>query len=87
MIVEHNYIEYPSEYEIITDGRVLNALVKRLLINKWNKTHKYIDCYQFCRINVVYKKRLYVRKYFDGCFSPFVCKVKENNKKRGNNAK
>ena len=45
LIMQHTYLDYPDSYEIVTDGRVLNALVKRGLIDEWDKTYKYINDY------------------------------------------
>ncbi len=92
--MEHQHVNYPNNYEIVTDGRVLNALVKRGLINEWDKIYKYINKYKMDRLasddRIIYNNNMYIIKYFDGCFSPFVCKVKNinlNNKGGKNNAK
>ena len=80
IIIEHQHNTYPDNYEIVTDGRVLNALVKRGLINEWDKMHKYINDYNYgVNLNVIYNNNMYVIKYFEGCFSPFVCKVNNIN--------
>ena len=73
LIMEHSHVNYPERYEIVTDGRVLNALVRRGLINEWDKTHKYINDYD--ETEIIYNNDTYIVKYFEGCFSPFVCKV------------
>jgi hypothetical protein len=59
--MQHSHINYPECYKIVTDGRVLNALKKRGLINEWDK--------------IIYNNNKYIIKYFEGCFMPFVCKV------------
>ena len=83
IIMQHSHVSYPPSYEIIRDGRVLNALVKRGLINEWDKIHKYINDYKMDRLGseneIIYNNDKYIIKYFDGCFSPFVCKVNNNN--------
>ena len=83
IIIQHGHVNYPPSYEIVEDGRVLNALVNRGLINEWDKTHKYINEYDMSRLisgdRIIYNNDLYVIKYFEGCFSPFVCKVINNN--------
>jgi len=80
IIIEHQHNTYPDNYEIVTDGRVLNALVKRGLINEWDKIHKYINDYNYgVNLNVIYNNNKYIIKYFDGCFSPFVCKINNIN--------
>ena len=79
LIMQHTYLDYPDSYEIVTDGRVLNALVKRGLIDEWDKIYKYINEYKLDRLSsqdrIIYNNNMYIIKYFDGCFSPFVCKV------------
>ena len=88
IIIEHQHNTYPDNYEIVTDGRVLNALVKRGLINEWDKMHKYINDYNYgVNLNVIYNNNKYIIKYFEGCFSPFVCKINNINlnNKGGNN--
>ena len=76
MIFEHNYVNYPSNYKIVTDGRILNALVKRGLIDEWDKIHKYINEYKMDRLGseneIIYNNNKYIIKYFDGCFMPYV---------------
>ena len=80
IIMEHQHVNYPDNYEIVTDGRVLNALVKRGLINEWDKIHKYINDYNYgVNLNVIYNNNKYIIKYFEGCFSPFVCKINNIN--------
>ena len=80
IIIEHQHNTYPDNYEIVTDGRVLNALVKRGLINEWDKMHKYINDYNYgVNLNVIYNNNKYIIKYFDGCFCPFVCKINNIN--------
>ena len=80
IIIEHQHNTYPDNYEIVTDGRVLNALVKRGLINEWDKMHKYINDYNYgVNLNVIYNNNKYIIKYFEGCFSPFVCKINNIN--------
>ena len=80
IIMEHQHVNYPNKYEIVTDGRVLNALVKRGLINEWDKMHKYINDYNYgVNLNVIYNNNKYIIKYFEGCFSPFVCKINNIN--------
>ena len=80
IIMEHQHVNYPDNYEIVTDGRVLNALAKRGFINEWDKTHKYIDKY-FYGLNSIYSynNNDYIIKYFEGCFNPFVCKINNIN--------
>ena len=73
LIMEHSHVNYPERYEIVTDGRVLNALVRRGLINEWDKTHKYINDYD--ETEIIYNNDKYIIKYFEGCFSPFVIKI------------
>ena len=76
MILEHNHVNYPSKYEIVTDGRILNALKNRGLINEWDKIHKYINEYKMDRLaskdEIIYNNNKYIIKYFDGCFMPYV---------------
>ena len=80
IIMQHQHVNYPDNYEIVTDGRVLNALVKRGLINEWDKIHKYINDYNYgVNLNVIYNNNKYIIKYFEGCFSPFVCKINNIN--------
>ena len=80
MILEHSYVNYPSKYEIVTDGRVLNALKNRGFIIKWDKIHKYINEYDYNHNYITeYNNNKYVIEYFEGCFMPFVCKVIEDN--------
>ena len=83
MIFEHQHVTYPKSYEIVTDGRVLNALVKRGFINEWDKIHKYINEYKMDRLSskdeVIYNNNKYIIKYFDGCFMPFVVVVNNIN--------
>jgi hypothetical protein len=83
IIMQHSHVNYPPSYEIVTDGRVLNALVKRGLIDEWDKIHKYINEYKMDRLSsddrIIYNNNMYIIKYFEGCFSPFVCKVNNNN--------
>ena len=90
IIIEHQHNTYPDNYEIVIDGRVLNALVKRGLINEWDKIHKYINDYNYgVNLNVIYNNNKYIIKYFEGCFSPFVCKINNINlnDKGGNDVK
>ena len=90
IIMQHQHVNYPDNYEIVTDGRVLNALVKRGLINEWDKMHKYINDYNYgVNLNVIYNNNKYIIKYFEGCFSPFVCKINNINlnDKGGNDVK
>ena len=83
IIMEHNHVNYPPSYEIIRDGRILNALVKRGLIDEWDKIHKYINEYKMDRLSskdeVIYNNNKYIIKYFDGCFMPFVVVVNNIN--------
>ena len=76
MILEHNHVNYPSTYEIVTDGRILNALKNRGLIDEWDKIHKYINEYKMDRLSskdeIIYNNNKYIIKYFDGCFMPYV---------------
>ena len=83
MILEHNYVYYPSKYEIVTDGRILNALKNRGLINEWDKIHKYINEYKMDRLSskdeIIYNNNKYIIKYFDGCFMPYVIVINNIN--------
>ena len=80
LIMQHSHLSYPPSYEIITDGRVLNALVRRGFIIEWDKIHKYINVYDYNHNYITeYNNNKYVIEYFDGCFNPFVCKVINNN--------
>ena len=76
ILFEHNYVNYPSNYKIVTDGRILNALVKRGLIDEWDKIHKYINEYKMDRLaskdEIIYNNNKYIIKYFEGCFMPYV---------------
>lgn len=76
IIIQHSHINYPECYKIVTDGRVLNALKKRGLINEWDKIHKYINEYNMDRLGseneIIYNNNKYIIKYFDGCFMPYV---------------
>ena len=67
IIMQHSHINYPPSYEIVTDGRVLNALVKRGLIDEWDKIHKYINEYKMDRLSsddrIIYNNNDYVIKY------------------------
>ena len=79
IIIQHSHVNYPENYEIVTDGRTLNALKNRGLIDEWDKIHKYINEYKLDRLRsqdqIIYNNNKYIIKYFDGCFMPFVCKV------------
>ena len=90
IIMQHSHIKYPDNYEIVRDGRTLNALLNRGFIDGWDKTHKYVD-YEFkLDIRHKYNNNTYLIKYFDGCFMPFVCKVIDDinlNNKGGVNVK
>ena len=83
MILEHNHVNYPSKYEIVTDGRILNALKNRGLINEWDKIHKYINEYKIDRLSskdeIIYNNNKYIIKYFDGCFMPYVIVINNIN--------
>ena len=83
MILEHNHVNYPSKYEIVTDGRILNALKNRGLINEWDKIHKYINEYKMDRLSskdeIIYNNNKYIIKYFDGCFMPYVIVINNIN--------
>ena len=81
MILEHSHVNYPLNYEIVNDCRVLKALKNRNYIKAYSKTHKYIDEYDYMLTAFKYNNNDYVIKYFDGCFMPFVCKI--NNKNGG----
>ena len=50
ILMQHSHVNYPECYKIVTDGRVLNALKKRGLINEWDKIHKYINDYKMDRL-------------------------------------
>ena len=82
IIMQHSHVNYPPSYEIVRDGRVLNALINRGLIYEWDKIHKYIE-YDMSRLGgenqIIYNNNMYIIKYFDGCFMPFVCKVNNEN--------
>ena len=77
MILEHTYNNYPNNYKIVSDCRVLKALKNRNYINSYDKNHKYIDCSfkQQLNHNIEYKNNIYKIKYFDGCFMPFIIKI------------
>ena len=83
MILEHNHVNYPSKYEIVTDGRILNALKNRGLIDEWDKIHKYINEYKIDRLSskdeIIYNNNKYIIKYFDGCFMPYVIVINNIN--------
>ena len=83
MILEHNHVNYPSKYEIVTDGRILNALKNRGLIDEWDKIHKYINEYKMDRLaskdEIIYNNNKYIIKYFDGCFMPYVIVINNIN--------
>ena len=83
MIFEHEHVNYPINYKIVNDCRVLKALKNRNYIKSYCKTHKYVDEYDYMLTSFKYNNNDYVIKYFDGCFMPFVCKV--NNKTKGSN--
>ena len=77
MIFEHTHNNYPNNYKIVNDCRVLRALKNRNYINSYDKNHKYIDCSfkQQLNHNIEYKNNIYEIKYFDGCFMPFIIQI------------
>ena len=83
IILEHNHVNYPSTYKIVTDGRILNALKNRGLIDEWDKIHKYINEYKIDRLSskdeIIYNNNKYIIKYFDGCFMPYVIVINNIN--------
>ena len=82
MIFEHEHVNYPINYKIVNDCRVLKALKNRNYIKSYCKTHKYVDEYDYMLTSFKYNNNDYVIKYFDGCFMPFVCRVINNKTKR-----
>ena len=83
IILQYNHVNYPSTYEIVTDGRILNALKNRGLIDEWDKIHKYINEYKIDRLSskdeIIYNNNKYIIKYFDGCFMPYVIVINNIN--------
>tara|TARA_R110000824_G_scaffold256095_1_gene445017 strand:+ start:655 stop:906 length:252 start_codon:yes stop_codon:yes gene_type:complete len=80
MILEHKHVNYPTNYKIVNDCRVLKAFKNRNYIKDYDKNHKYVDSYDYFNSDknideFNYKNDNYVIKYFDGCFMPYVCKV------------
>ena len=65
MILEHSYVNYPSKYEIVTDGRVLNALKNRGFIIEWDKIHKYINDYEVGNRGIKYNDNEYYIELHD----------------------
>ena len=87
ILMQHSHVSYPKNYEIVRDGRTLNALKNRGLIDGYDKNYSYVE-YPHDRLGsqdqVMYNGSWYIIKYFDGCFMPFVCKVINNNKRSNN---
>ena len=83
ILLQHSHVNYPSTYKIVTDGRILNALKNRGLINEWDKIHKYINEYKMDRLaskdEIIYNNNKYIIKYFDGCFMPYVIVINNIN--------
>ena len=79
ILMQHSHVYYPDNYEIVTDGRTLNALLNRGFIDGWDKNHKYVDYEYRLRTKIKYNNDTYLIKYFEGCFMPFVCKVIDIN--------
>jgi len=81
IIMEHSHVNYPKDYEIVRDGRTLNALLNRGLIDGYDKDYSYVE-YPYDRLcsedKLMYNGSWYIIKYFEGCFMPFVCKVINN---------
>ena len=80
MIIEHEHNNYPNNYKLITDGRVLKSFIKRGFIKDYCKTYKYVDSFDYYNsdkniTSFEYKNNLYQIKYFDGCFNPFIIKI------------
>ena len=78
IIMQHNHVNYPNNYEIVRDGRTLNALLNRGFIDGWDKNYKYVEGDNYGGFK--YNNDSYIIRYFDGCFMPFVCKIINNNK-------
>lgn len=58
--------------ELVTDGRILNALAKRYQF-EWDRRYKYITrCNDNVCRDMEYNGKRYGLIYFDGCFYPFV---------------
>ncbi len=76
ILMQHSHVNYPNNYEIVRDGRTLNALLKIGFIDGYDKNYKYVE-YPMSRLSThtKYNNDSYVIKYFEGCFMPFVCKV------------
>ena len=79
IIMQHSHVNYPDNYEIVRDGRTLNALLKIGFIDGWDKNYKYVEDGERFGTSYKYKGILYTKKYFDGCFMPFVCKIIDIN--------
>lgn len=77
MILEHTHVNYPNNYKIVYDGRILRALKNRNYIKSYDRDYKYIDCSfeQQLNHNIKYKNKTYQIKYFDGCFNPFIVEL------------
>ena len=77
MILEHKHINYPNNYKIVNDCRILRALKNRNYIKSYDIDYKYIDCSfeQQLNHNIEYKNKTYKIKYFDGCFNPFIVEL------------
>ena len=73
IIMQHSHVNYPPNYEIVRDGRTLNALLNQGFIDGWDKDYKYVEG-DNCGI-FKYNNNSYIIRYFEGCFMPFVCKV------------
>lgn len=62
-----------NKYEIIKDGRKLNAICKKNNL-QYDKKYKYI-IKDNNEIYIYHKKEKYKLVYFDGCFKPYLCKI------------
>jgi len=80
MILEHEYINYDDNYNIVTDLRILKAIKNKGFIIDYDKNYKYVNDYNYYNSNkninqFYYKNELYKIEYFDGCFNPFIIKI------------
>ena len=62
-------------YDVVKDGRVLRAIAARYLTD-FNKKHKYCLTPSQCPFCMEYKGEKYRLMYFDGCFYPFLVKMR-----------
>ena len=66
--------------KLITDLRVLKAIIKRTEYNTLlvNEKYKYIEIGHIVT-PIKYKGKKYVTRYIDGCFYPYITELINNN--------